>query len=236
MPIANYIAEVVSNEEVSGKVLRTVFKTITPEEIDIKAGQYVSIRVADKARRSYSTSGMPGKVRDLETYVDISPQGPGSKFFEGLKVGDRFNFLGPLGNFVFREAAPEVPAVFLATGTGITPFISMFEEFLSKSSRPFVLYWGLRFEADVFALERLDKLAKAYPHFKYVITLSQPQNTWQGEKGYCTDLLWREWDTIRGIDMAHFYLCGAGAMLDSAKAELVERGVPLDQIFYEKFY
>lgn len=237
MPIANYRAIVTGVEKLTGKVIRANFRCVEPTSIQISAGQYVNIRVAERARRSYSLSSLPGEVTDLETYVDIEPGGPGSKFFAELKVGQEFKFIGPLGNFVYSiNIDPTAPAIFLATGTGITPFISMLNAQLAGETRQFRLYWGLRYEEDIFWRAELDELAKRYPQFSYELCLSQSDEGWQGRRGYCTDALMADWQGIPAIDSAQFYLCGGSKMLDAGKLMLAEAGIQPAQVIYEKFY
>jgi NAD(P)H-flavin reductase len=236
--IAQYRLKVVKNERLNRKIFRTVLECVEPARMQLLAGQYLSLRVHDKARRSYSLSSLPGNVSLFETFVDITPQGPGSKFFENLQVGDAVEAVGPLGKFVFVERSDLRPVVFLATGTGITPFVSMLREQLQQKDlqRPIYLFWGLRYSHDLYLLAELEQLRAEHPNFQFTICLSQPDADWTGQRGYCTSALTESWEQIADAASADFYICGGAAMLAAARAQLAERGVTPESIFFEKFY
>lgn len=237
--IGFYKGQIEFNNKISNKVYHTRIKLVEPAEIYFKAGQFANIRVKDQLRRSYSISSSPMVNEAIETFVDVMPQGPGSKFFENAKIGDPVDMLAPLGKFTFVERDnSSAPAVFLATGTGITPFVAIFLEQLELvgNSRPFIFYWGMRYQEDIFLVNELEALQHRFPNFKYKLTLSQPPANWQGLSGYCTELLTNDWNSIADIAQADFYLCGAGKMLEDAEQILLQKNIAKENIFYEKYY
>ncbi len=239
MAVGHYKAEVESNEVINAKIRLTKVKLLQPETLDFSAGQLISLRVGGNLRRQYSIASSPAQKDVLDFYVDIAPGGVGSKQFDAAKPGDIFEFLAPLGRFIYHPPVnPQAPVVFLATGTGIAPFLGMLKQQLSlqKDNRPFYLFWGLRFEEDVYLREELANLERDYSNFDYKICLSQPSEDWPGAKGYCTKNLSTHWSQIAHIQDAHFYLCGAGRMIADGVMQLREQQIPEQQIFFEKFY
>jgi len=235
--VKKYLAKVEFNDFVTEKVLFTRLRLGQTETVEFKGGQFLSIKLPYNLRRSYSISSAPENKNYLETYVDISPNGPGSNYFNSLRVGMEVEFLAPLGNFIFKESIVKTsPAIFLATGTGITPFISMLNEWLPKSSNPAILYWGLRFEKDVFLKDELERMKSLHSNFDYKICLSKPSENWTGEKGYCTEELIKNWNKIAAITTGSFYLCGAEGMIEKASDFLLNHQIGPSQIFHEKFY
>ena len=75
--------------------------------------------------------------------------------------------MGPSGAFTLL---PEHPGdvIFAATGTGIAPVISMLAQMgrldggAGKGAGKKILYWGLRHESDLFAMEELTELTQRH--------------------------------------------------------------------------
>lgn len=225
----NYTSKVISNEKIGSKIYKTLVDT--PDGFEFKAGQFVNFKVKDNMRRSYSITSAPGE-EGLLFYTDISPNGIGSKFFMGLKEGDEVEFLGPLGRFTYMDN--EMPMILIGTGTGIAPLYSISVEALRNFNikKEIKLIFGLRFEEDIFLKEELENLQKEFSNFEYAITLSKPGKTWKGLKGRVTNCL-HDYMTEDEVDA---YICGGQDMIHSVEELLLDKGVPQDNIFYEKYY
>jgi hypothetical protein len=94
------------------------------------------------------------------------------------------------------------------------------------------VYFGVRSEEDLFALDDLDRYARALPDFRYTLCLSRPAPGWTGFSGRVTAALAEG----HPAPTAHFYLCGNGAMIEEARAWLKERGLDRKRIHVEKYY
>ena len=99
--------------------------------------------------------------------------------------------------------------------------------------RAFSLYWGLRREEDIFWKEELEELAVKYPNFKFVLTLSQPSESWAGRSGRVGEHVFANEQNLLDCD---FYLCGNKAMVTEMEAKLLAKSVPKGQIKKELFY
>ncbi len=97
----------------------------------------------------------------------------------------------------------------------------------------FVLYWGLRREEDIFWKDEFEELAVKYPNFKFVLTLSQPSESWVGRKGRVGDHVFVDEQNLMGCD---YYLCGNKPMVSEMEAALLAKGVPKEHIKKELFY
>jgi ferredoxin-NADP reductase len=246
--INSFRAKLAKKKELATEIFQLRYELQQPQQISFLAGQFASFVVDKKIRRSYSISSAPSDNGAIETIVDVKPDGPGSRFFAGAEEGDVAEFLAPLGRFVYEDKSDHIPnetgktgdppAIFLATGTGITPFLSMFAEQLrdKENRRPFKLYWGLRYDRDIYLTSNLQELADKFTNFNYQLTLSKPTRKWQGRRGYITSHIIEDWHQIEKIDSADFYLCGGGTMIDNAVEELTIKGISDEQIHYEKFY
>jgi CDP-4-dehydro-6-deoxyglucose reductase len=173
---------------------------------------------------------MPGKEY-IELIADTVRGGPGSQFFLNVKEGDSFEYLFPLGVFIYRDSVK--PVFFFGTGTGVVPFMSMIEYALSaiKTTREIMLYAGFRHLEEVFGKELLELLDVRFENFNYKLNLTQPPEGWQGAVGRITQYI----ETLPGKDI-EAYICGSNQMVTDVKAQLIARGVPENQIFHEMFY
>lgn len=225
-------SEVIDKKQLSENVwlIRLGFE----EKIELKAGQYASLKVTPEGmRRSYSIAGIGETWVDL--IVDVSPMGVGSQYVLSLKVGDGVELIGFLGSFVLESRSFEDENVlFVATGTGIAPFYPMVEEMLKKGYKGKVnLWWGMRHEEDLYWWEKLEEMKTKNDSFEYEIVLSKADEKWQGKKGHVGDLIEKagfDWNKTSA------YLCGGKEMILEVKQKLMEAGVPEEKIYYEKFY
>ena len=98
MPVQFYQALIGAKEQLTPKVYKARIDLVQPQTIQLLAGQFVNIAIpGTKVRRSYSVSSSPKITTWLETYVDISPGGPGSLYFSNAQPGDVCDFFGSFG-------------------------------------------------------------------------------------------------------------------------------------------
>src|SRR5438874_1978975 len=113
-----YVARCAANERITPRVYETRIELVEPVHFHYKAGQFITVPVEGPVLRSYSIASTPRDPGTVVVAVDVSPQGPGSRYFETLKPGDDLRFQGPYGAFVVQETAhPHL--LFVGTGTGI---------------------------------------------------------------------------------------------------------------------
>jgi ferredoxin-NADP reductase len=159
--------------------------------------------------------------------------GPGSKWTIGLSIGDSATLLAPTGAFTMDTTSTR-KKVFVATGTGIAPFGSMIKEYLETGgTAPLELYWGLRFEEDMFWQDMFKGFAAKYPNFVWHQVLSRPTGTWQGLTGHVTEHVV---NLKQDLPSADYYLCGNKKMVDDVRTQLLAQNVPSGQIKSELFY
>ncbi len=229
-----YAATIDLKEKASDQVYLMRFKLKEPATMEFKPGQFVSLDVGNFQRRSYSIGSDPNEKTYIDLYNDVAPMGPGSKFFLEKNVGDEVKFLGPLGQFIYREGS-SLPVVFAATNTGVVPFYSMIFHALKyeKTTRPMKLYFGCRYEKDLFLIDQLRELENLYPNFELFITLSRPDENWKGNAGRITEYLKND---IKQGDQVETYICGGQGMISEVNEIFLSKGVSPDHIYFEKFY
>jgi len=201
------------------------------ESVGFIAGQFFTLEVPDgekKITRAYSVSSAPDK-EGFSLCVKILPDGKASHYLANLKVGDKVNFSGPLGYFTLADSPKDI--VLVATGVGLAPFMSMLPTLFDEGwAKPISLYFGVRHEGDLFYTEQLRKWGKEHANFKATVTLSQPSETWTGEKGRVTDHLKKL--TTENIQV---YICGNGDMVRSVKELMDAKGLAKTDLHLEQF-
>jgi len=167
--------------------------------------------------RPYSLSGPPD-APFMEFWIRRFPEGVVSRSLVDHSPGDVVEVSPPFG--WFRPCEPkDEPKLYVATGTGIAPFLSALS--LDKECRPRVL-WGMRTPLPVPDILQAHDLQRC---------ISRGTSSREGCKRV-TDVL-RECDLGAG---GHVYLCGLDAMIEEASSLLKERGVPDSRRHTECFF
>jgi len=218
-------AVITQKKQFNSHVFQFTFQTQHP--VMFTPGQYATVIIDAATRRQYSFCSPANNLTLFDIVVDVSPMGPGSKFFIEKKVGDRVEILAPLGNF--QLASSPRKKIFVATGTGVAPLWSMIASFPSESM---ALYWGLRYEEDLFWTQQLEDLHKRSAHFQYTIVLSKPTSVWKRASGHVTEYVVKQENDILATD---FYLCGNRQMVEDVQTALLAQKVPAERIKTELF-
>jgi len=92
-----------------------------PKGFEFKPGQYIRLH-HETLERDYSLASGPDDP-ELRLVVRVFPQGRVSTFLTAIADGTPLSFSGPLGYFIFQTS--DRTPVFVATGTGVAPFVAM---------------------------------------------------------------------------------------------------------------
>lgn len=225
-------AKILEKEQVAEETYRLRIEIPSDVEFGFTPGQFVNLLVAPMLRRSYSIASIPQDKGWIELIADTVMQGPGSKFFELAKPGEEVEVLGALGQFVYKPS--DRPAYFFSTGTGVVPFMSMIRHALEveKTTRTIKLFQGFRYASSTFGQGLLDDLSTRFDNFEYTMTLSKPEDDWQGNRGRITEYYK---DAIKDADF-DAYICGSSSMIADVENRLLDAGLSEQNIYYEQFY
>jgi ferredoxin-NADP reductase len=147
---------------------------------------------------------------------------------KALPVGGAMAIDGPSGMMVLHEEAAR-PAVFIAGGIGITPFLSMLRDARHRRlGHRITLFYSNRRASGAAFLPELQALEKAHAGFRLVPTLTQEGGEPIGEK-----LLRRE---VADPSEPVYYLAGPPGMTMDVQGMLAGLGVAPDDIRSEEFY
>jgi ferredoxin-NADP reductase len=213
-------------------------KTFRFERVDaapppFRAGQYVNLFVdvdGVLTSRPYSISSTPGSPT-LDLTIRDNPGGFVAPYLlHEVRVGDEFESTGPAGHFYHEPLIDGNDLVFLAGGSGVTPFVSMIRQ--GGIGRIHLLY-GSRTRDDVIFDDKLAELRGQLPHFTYALVISEPPPRYRGLTGFLDANLIRS--QVGDVADKTFYICGPGVMYDFCLKALAELGVPAHKIRRELF-
>lgn len=204
-----------------------------PTDFSFTPGQFVQWLIPYNEKqtpRSYSIASI-NEDEHLVFAVKLLEGGRASEWLRAARIGDTLEMRGPLGHFINKHVEHQ-SALFVATGTGLAPIISMIKDELEtkQNPKPLTLLFGVRHESDVFWDDVLQKLQADYPHFQYHICLSQPtSDSWAGLHGRVTAHIASQ--TVHD----QYFLCGSAPMVKEVRTQLLEQGVVAPAIHFEIF-
>jgi benzoate/toluate 1,2-dioxygenase reductase component len=201
------------------------------DEFTFLPGQYANVLVpGTDQRRSYSFSSPPG-ADTLSFLVRNIPPGVMSTYLREKAVpGTPVEFIGPAGSFYLRDV--KRPAVFLAGGTGLAPFLSMLGKIAENGGAyPIHLVYGVTHDVDLVGVERLEEFATRIPGFTF-FTCVAAEDSAHPRKG-CV-MAHVEPRHLNGGDV-DVYLCGPPPMVDAVRAWLGAQSLAPANFYYEKF-
>lgn len=212
-------------------VVQVLLRLPPTAEFRFIPGQYIDVIGPNGIRRSYSLANTSFVDKALELHIRAVHGGAMSDYwFNKARPNDLLRLYGPLGTFFLRETAG-IDLIFVATGTGIGPVKAMLESLvnLPNDQRPKTVsvFWGGRLSQDLY----LD-LANTPGSHEYFPVLSCAEDGWIGARGYVQDVLL---ELKPDLTNAVVYACGSEAMILSARARLVESGLPAKRFYSDPF-
>lgn len=226
-----YTGSVQRIEHLSGSTLALDISVANPNAFAFLPGQYVNIAIPGTGEtRSYSFSSAPGQGPGSFVLRRV-PNGLMSEYLATqAQVGDEISFTGPFGSFYLREM--HRPALFLAGGTGIAPFLSMLASIARTGlDFPLRLVYGVTNDEDLVCLSQLDEFVEKIPGFSYRTCVASSDSAHE-RKGYVTGHIDADWLNQGDVDI---YLCGPVAMVEAVTDWLREGKVVPKNFYYEKF-
>jgi len=195
---------------------------IERRNLKFEAGQHILLGKAGSIHhREYSIySGVNDDL--LEVLIKEVEEGMVSKNLKKLKIGDEVEIQGPLGFFTIEDDFLKNANrfLFLASGTGISPFHSMIKSLPTMNYR---VIHGIRYAEEAYEMSH-------YAPKRYVACTSRDE---KGDfHGRLTDYL--KQNTIE--PHTHCYLCGNFEMIRDAMNLLEEKGIPQDHLHAEVYF
>jgi ferredoxin-NADP reductase len=217
------------------------FQFEKPEDFHFKPGQYVDLTIPDPedgvaswVTHTFSIASSP-LSRDLLVTTRMR-----NTIFKRtlavLPIGSEARIEGPMGSFHLHSDTGR-PAVLLAGGIGIAPFLSILSHAAQeKLSHPLFLFYANRQVKDAAFIDDLWQLERENPRFRFLPTLTRtadPGPTWRGTTGHITpEMLFAQVGRVQG---AIYYIAGPPDMVAATIQTLGNAGVDDDDIRTEEF-
>lgn len=218
-------------------------------EFSFKPGQYATLGVPADPRpleRPYSIVSSPAEPT-IEFLLELVDEGVVTPHLHGLGKGAEL-LMRPRakGRFTLDLASGRSHHVFVATVTGIAPFVSMLRTLraggyvdpLPEGFRVVCIHGGSR--SNEFGYDdELEWLDRELDWFSYVPTISRIHEDvgWRGEVGRVEDVLRKHLDRAGATaENSVGYLCGHPGMIAVGQAILARAGLPKAFIRQEEYY
>jgi len=208
---------ILSNTEISPNVFLLSFK----RDFAFKAGQVLGIAVSsnDDARLYSIASGENDE--NISLLYNIKPGGKLTPNLAILRPGDTLWITVPFGSY----AGSDEPAYWIAAGTGIAPFYSMYRSGLGSDK---VLIHGSRTtDAFYFSDELLNDFG---PRYVRCCSQQEGEGTYHGRVTQYLESL-----NKLPVDQK-YYLCGSAEMVVECREILLSKGIPFSNVVAEIYF
>jgi ferredoxin-NADP reductase len=237
--MADKTARLISREEVAEGTMAFHFEK--PSGFSFRAGQFADVTLTDPLEtdtegntRSFSIASPPfanelvftTRMRDTAFKRSLKEATSATK----LKISPA------AGSFTLHKNLAK-PAVFLAGGIGITPFLSMVQQAdRDRLSQKLYLFYSNRRPEDAAFLDTLTTLETTNPNFRLVCTMtemSKSKREWKGETALLDkQMLCRHLADLQG---PIYYIAGPPIMVTAMREALVNAGVEENDIKIDEF-
>lgn len=202
-------------------------------------------------KRAYSIASSSLEGEYLEFYVALVHSGALTPRLFALREGDRV-WLGKkiVGMFTLEDVAPGHDVLFVATGTGLAPYLSMLRSgYRFEGQHQTVVIHGAKVSWDLGYSRELSALAARWPGFHYLPIIDEIERDpeWPGKVGFVYEYI--DDGTVARIlghgldpDKTSVFLCGNPLMIEGMEKMLLDEGFKIHSrrepgnVFVERFW
>ncbi len=211
-----------------------VYKVILKPEckIDFLPGQYLNFVMNADDKRPFSIANSPS-ANHLELQIGaFAADSYPMQVIERLKANNSVKIEIAFGDAYLREKSQR-PLLLMAGGTGFSYIKSMFEYLVEqKSTRPIMIYWGLRDPSACYELAQTKTLLAALPHANFIPVVESPTADWQGKVGLVHNVVMHDIISLAPYDI---YLAGRFEMIAKVRADFVKHGALIEHMYADAF-
>ena len=237
--MADQKSKLIRREEIAEGTIAFHFEK--PSGFAFKAGQSADVTLIDPPdtdaegnTRTFSIASPP-----FENELVFTTRMRDTAFKRSLKkvpLATEVQIGSAAGSFTLHKNRAK-PAVFLAGGIGITPFLSMARQAdHDRLPHKLYLFYSNRRPEDAAFLNTLQTLEKANPNFRLICTMtemSKSKKEWKGETVLIDkEMLSRHLAVLQG---PIYYIAGPPTMVAAMRQTLVSAGIDEDDIRAEEF-
>jgi len=215
------------NERLFSLRIRADFKDFSP-------GQFVRVALdldGERVARPYSLVNTPDEDA-LEVFFNIVPEGPLSPELAKLAEGDKIFVSDRANGFLTVDEVPECKHLwFLATGTGVGPFLSILksEQAWSRFER-MVLVYSIRNLSELAYAEKIANIEKLHSEqFIFVPCITREEVDTALHERIPSAIEHGSLEARAGISInaedSHIMMCGNSEMITAVSDLLEKRGM-----------
>lgn len=239
------MTQLILKQELAPAIYRFRFRPEPGVFVQFTAGQYMILMVPQTdgqyARRLYSILTPPSQKKYFDIVVEIIPHGVASNYLMQIKEHDQIFFQGPAGVFTLKKT--QKPKVFLATGTGIVPMMSILDtQFTENPDHDTTLFWGLPYYKELYLFDELKNMSLKHSHFHLKICLSREKDLSmipeEDRKYFSIGRITQAVDlqaTYEDIIHNDYYVCGGREVVESLRQYLYTKHIAKEAVHFEKF-
>ena len=237
--MASQTSKLIRREEVAEGTMAFYFEK--PSGFNFKAGQSADVTLnappetdAEGNTRTFSVASSP-----FENELMFTTRMRDTAFKRSLKkvpLATEVKIGSAAGSFTLHKN-PAKPAVFLAGGIGITPFLSIVRQAdHDRLPHKLYLFYSNRRPEDAAFLDTLQALETTNPNFRLICTMtemSKSKEEWNGETVLIDkEMLCRH---LAGLQGPIYYIAGPPPMVTAMRQTLVSAGIEEDDVRAEEF-
>lgn len=238
MNIKQYECAVTKIEDLTQNIKLVRLRMPEDNDFGFRPGQYIQFYAPEypgndePVHRNYSIASSNRQNEYIDLYVRHVPNGICSTYIhQHLKVGDTALISGPYGEFSYHDSDKKM--LMICTGCGFAPIRSILEYMRDNEiNRQAALIYGARTEPDVYDRHYFDEFSEFIDDLTVCISSPNSPKTWQGKVGWVTDFIKDKIDNPLDVEV---YICGSEKMVNSATDVLVKIGVPMENIYFDRF-
>lgn len=231
------IGKLLNRQEVAVNTIEMTFGL--SREIAFTPGQYTTVKILKPKHEDYqmnerifsivNSPTQKGVVKILFRYRD-------SGFKKNLKemvLGEEVEIDQPIGMFNLPEDKT-IPLVFLASGVGVAPFMSVLENMgeTNDKNREIIMFFSNRTVANAPYLKELEKLSESLKNFRLIkIFTREIAPNFESER-ITLEMIKKN---VSEFARANFFLAGQPEFVEDLVKQLLASSVPKEKITQESF-
>lgn len=248
-----YNASVIGKIQLTPDLMILRVKADKPNS-DFKPGQYINLGMLASETRSsnsvmpidnydrdklikrpYYIASVDSKMMEFEFYISQVKSGQLTPRLFNLTHGRRLWIDDKImGIFDLNSVPKEHDLLLVATGTGLSPYISFLRSHIKNNlEKRITIIHGAAYRWDLGYYSELSLLNNNFENFKYYPTLIKEDDSWEGLKGYVEDHFEKGIveDTLKlklDPEKTSIFLCGNSKMVEKVLSYLSTKGYDKD--------
>lgn len=238
--MTTHVVKLTERDEIAADTMAFHFEK--PAGFSFKPGQAVDLVLTSRSgsdaqspRHTFSLVSAP--FQDELTVATRMRDSEFKRALSRLAIKSSARLEGPFGSLTLHTDRTR-PAVFIAGGIGITPFMSMLRQAArDESPQRLILLYSNHCPEDAAFLTELQQLEQQNRSFRLLATMTQmdrSRHSWQGQTSRIDAQMLKKVGSE--LPAPIYYVAGPPSMVGAMREALGRVGIPDDDIRGEEFY